>query len=234
MLPNHNTFTTINRQLRQNDLLNVNRHDCGWQRYVCIPRFERAVLNVVIDTPLPSTRSLAVSPISLIKKWDSGPNRQQEFRHWCFQCHVVELWYPNIVLCMDEGPFTRESVTKNLSHLYRFSISLVWHCTWFSLRPYIFPVSLTGLVCLYWCWMFSKGCGSYMLSLQIISAWMCENTWMLHFPFVVDWAQRRRWEDNIKMDLQEVGRGCGDWMELAQDRDRWRTLVSTVMNFWVP
>ena len=45
---------------------------------------------------------------------------------------------------------------------------------------------------------------------------------------------RRRWEDNIKMDLQEVGRGCGDWMELAEDRDRWRALVSTVMNFGVP
>ena len=45
---------------------------------------------------------------------------------------------------------------------------------------------------------------------------------------------RCRWEDNIKMDLQEVGRGCGDWMELAQDRDRWRALVNTVMNFWVP
>ena len=44
---------------------------------------------------------------------------------------------------------------------------------------------------------------------------------------------RRRWEDNIKMDLQEVGRGCGDWMELAQHRDRWRALVSTVMNFRV-
>ena len=44
---------------------------------------------------------------------------------------------------------------------------------------------------------------------------------------------RRRWEDNIKMDL-EVGRGCGDWMELAQDRDSWRALVSTVMNFRVP
>ena len=45
---------------------------------------------------------------------------------------------------------------------------------------------------------------------------------------------RRRWEDNIKMDLQEVGRGCGDWMGLAQDKGRWRALVSTVMNFWVP
>ena len=44
---------------------------------------------------------------------------------------------------------------------------------------------------------------------------------------------RRRWEDNIKMDL-EVGRACGDWIELAQERDRWRALVSTVMNFGVP
>ena len=45
---------------------------------------------------------------------------------------------------------------------------------------------------------------------------------------------RPRWEDNIKMDLQEVRRGCGDWMELAQDRDRWRALVCTIMNFRVP
>ena len=44
---------------------------------------------------------------------------------------------------------------------------------------------------------------------------------------------RRRWEDNIKMHLQEVGKGCGDRMELAQDRDSWRALVSTVMNFRV-
>ena len=44
---------------------------------------------------------------------------------------------------------------------------------------------------------------------------------------------RRRWKDNIKMDLQEVGGGCGDWMELAQDRDKWRALVSTVMNLRV-
>ena len=45
---------------------------------------------------------------------------------------------------------------------------------------------------------------------------------------------RRRWEDNIKMDLQEVGWSCGDWMELAQDRDRWRGLVGTLRNFRVP
>jgi hypothetical protein len=41
---------------------------------------------------------------------------------------------------------------------------------------------------------------------------------------------RHRWEDNMKMDVQEVGGVCGDWMELAQDRERWRALVSTVMN----
>ena len=45
---------------------------------------------------------------------------------------------------------------------------------------------------------------------------------------------RRRWEDNIKMDLQEVGGGCGYWTELAQDRVRWLVLVSTVMNLRVP
>jgi len=44
---------------------------------------------------------------------------------------------------------------------------------------------------------------------------------------------RRRWEDNIKMDLGKVGCGYVDWMELAQDRDRWRALVSAVMNLRV-
>ena len=44
----------------------------------------------------------------------------------------------------------------------------------------------------------------------------------------------RRWEDNIKMDLQEVGVGRGDWMELAQERDRRRELVGTVRDFRVP
>ena len=45
---------------------------------------------------------------------------------------------------------------------------------------------------------------------------------------------RPRWEDNLKMDLQEVDCGGMDWIELAKDRDRWRALVSTVMNLWVP
>ena len=46
--------------------------------------------------------------------------------------------------------------------------------------------------------------------------------------------RRRRWVDNIRMDLQEVGCGYMDWIGLAQDRDRWRTLVSAVMNLRVP
>jgi len=45
---------------------------------------------------------------------------------------------------------------------------------------------------------------------------------------------RRRWEDNIKMDLQEVGCKVVDWVELAQDRNRWRALVIAVMNLRVP
>jgi hypothetical protein len=45
---------------------------------------------------------------------------------------------------------------------------------------------------------------------------------------------RRRWEDNIKMVLQEVGGGRGEWMELARDMDGWRAFVSTVKNLWVP
>jgi hypothetical protein len=43
-----------------------------------------------------------------------------------------------------------------------------------------------------------------------------------------------RWEDNIKMDLQEVGGDCGDWIELSQEKDRWQALVSTVRNLRVP
>jgi hypothetical protein len=45
---------------------------------------------------------------------------------------------------------------------------------------------------------------------------------------------RRRWEDNIMMDIQEVGGDCGDWLDLVQDRDRWRTIVSTVKKLRVP
>jgi len=45
---------------------------------------------------------------------------------------------------------------------------------------------------------------------------------------------RHRWEDNIKMDLHEVGSGSIDWLKLAQDRDRWQALVDAVMNLQVP
>jgi hypothetical protein len=46
--------------------------------------------------------------------------------------------------------------------------------------------------------------------------------------------RRHGWEDNIKMDFQEVGYGGLDWITLVQDRDRWRELVNVVMNLWVP
>jgi hypothetical protein len=45
---------------------------------------------------------------------------------------------------------------------------------------------------------------------------------------------RRRWVDNIKMDLREIGWDGMDWIDLAQERDQWRALVNTVMNLWVP
>ena len=45
---------------------------------------------------------------------------------------------------------------------------------------------------------------------------------------------RRGWEDNIKIDLQEVGCGVMEWIELAQDRDCWQAFVNAVMNIWVP
>jgi hypothetical protein len=45
---------------------------------------------------------------------------------------------------------------------------------------------------------------------------------------------RRRWEDNIKMDLRKIGFGDLDWIDLARDGDRWQALVNTVMNLWVP
>jgi hypothetical protein len=45
---------------------------------------------------------------------------------------------------------------------------------------------------------------------------------------------RSKWEDNIKMDLREIGFADVDWIHWAQDRDRWRALVNTVVNLWVP
>jgi hypothetical protein len=45
---------------------------------------------------------------------------------------------------------------------------------------------------------------------------------------------RRRWVDNIKMDLREIGWDGVDWIDITQDRDQWRALVNTVLNLWVP
>ena len=62
---------------------------------------------------------------------------------------------------------------------------------------------------------------------------MCTGFWWGGLRERVHWGDQDR-EDNIKMDLQEVGGGRGDWMELAQGRDRWRALVGTLRDFRVP
>ena len=57
---------------------------------------------------------------------------------------------------------------------------------------------------------------------------------LCQFVFFYSPSEVEKNSPRIKTDLQDVGAGCGDWMELAQDRDRWRALVSTVMNLRVP
>ena len=64
---------------------------------------------------------------------------------------------------------------------------------------------------------------------------VCTGCWWESLRERGHWGRPRcRWEDDIKMDLQEVGGSRGDWMELAQDTDRWRALVGTVRDFRVP
>jgi hypothetical protein len=57
---------------------------------------------------------------------------------------------------------------------------------------------------------------------------------ILIFIYLTTGRQRRRWVDNIKMDLREIGWDGMDWIDLAQDRDQWRAIVNAVMNFRVP
>ena len=75
-----------------------------------------------------------------------------------------------------------------------------------------------------------RACSAYGGRIEV-----CKGCWWGSMRERGHWGRpRRRWEDNIKMNLQEVGGGGGDWMELAQDRDRWRALVGTVRDFRVP
>ena len=74
---------------------------------------------------------------------------------------------------------------------------------------------------------------------HVARVWRGEESRIKGFGGEISWKNqlgrpRRRWEDNIKMDLQEVGCGGMDWIDVAQDRDRWRALVNAVMNLRVP
>jgi hypothetical protein len=69
-----------------------------------------------------------------------------------------------------------------------------------------------------------------MCSTNINSEIKCNSEFLIDVTF----KSRRRWVDNIKMDLREIGWDGVDWIDLAQDRDEWRALVNTVMNLRVP
>jgi hypothetical protein len=79
-----------------------------------------------------------------------------------------------------------------------------------------------------------RSCTSASASAWIGMSWDDLYLFTLSIVSVKLGRPRGRWEDNIRMNLWEVGCGCVDWMELAQDRDRWRALVSAVMNLRVP
>jgi len=71
-------------------------------------------------------------------------------------------------------------------------------------------------------------------SISVLLSSSCTGFWWGNLRERLQGRPRRRWEDNIKMDLQEVGYGGMDWIELVQDSFRWRALVNAVMNLQVP
>jgi len=81
-------------------------------------------------------------------------------------------------------------------------------------------------------WRPSSGFDNF-LALRVIYNMHIVYIYIIYYIYIMG-RPRRRWVDNIRMDLQEVGCGYMDWIGLGQDRDRWRTLVSAVMNLRVP
>jgi hypothetical protein len=139
--------------------------------------------------------------------------------HATYPAYLIVLDLTNLIL---KPPILSVLVTvkspTNVSQFWFFPISHSW-CT---VTRYLTLFTMVK-------------CAQYFITAHIFHTTPCH----LHFWYAAEGKRalgrpRCRWEDNIKMDLQEVGRGRGDWMELAQDRDRWRALVGTVRDFQVP
>jgi hypothetical protein len=130
-IPHHSTFASINRRLRETGSWNINRHDCGRVRTVRTPRFEKALLNLVADTPSTSTRrdghamrafhtavwqvvhQQHLHPYHRQKVQTMGTTnypRRHEFSQWFFQRCAAEPRFPSTVLYTDEKSFTRERI----------------------------------------------------------------------------------------------------------------------------
>ena len=127
---------------------------------------------------------------------------------------------------------------KNVA-LWRFTYAYVCICMYMYIYIYIY-------IYLY-IYIFYEGlCSCLFFYLCILYQWNGHVTRMGEergvYRFLVGKPERKRplgrprhrWVDNIRMDLQKVGCGYMDWIGLPQDRDRWRTFVSAVMNLWVP
>jgi len=127
---------------------------------------------MVIDAPSHNTRCLAVSPISSAKNKTVGPTDNKILGTGVYSAVLRSFGSPALCCAQMKGPLLEKVLPRTTD------ICIDFPSVWCGIAHDFLqgPVSLAGPVNVYWCWLFSKACGSYMLGMQTISAWMHENT----------------------------------------------------------